>query len=270
MLSHIAPRGIGLRGGESPGHIGSAVVAEHAQKPRDANHATRHMALVFLHDVLHEVADYACATVIGHKAECQRQQIGRRRIVAIESAFPLCSHAREEPLIKCRGHRLCLLLELVSLSGESLCAGEVAQQMQHANDIGRGEQRTIGLACRVFAMDEFEPLGWHTPVAVGVLRDDAIGIAICLHQMSNPFLDVRIAIGKRFCIAVLPPEHIAGERQGGGPRDVIAEVVPEQRSHIGQTAIGALSLADVAHPLRIESLVGEQIALAQRTHGPIA
>ena len=86
-----------------------------------------------------------------------------------------------------------------------MCAGEVAQQMQDANDIGRGEERAIGLACWVFAMDELKPFGWHTPVAVGVLRDDAIGIAIGLHQMSNPFLDVRIAIGKRFCIAILPP-----------------------------------------------------------------
>ena len=71
-------------------------------------------------------------------------------------------------------------------------------------------------------------------------------------------------------VAKLSPNHIARDRQNSGPGNIVAIVIPERGSYIGDTAVRALSLADIAHPLGIETLVVEEERLAQASHSPIA
>ena len=263
VFGHIAPRRISFIGGNAPSQVGTSVVAEHPQKPRDADDATRHVALVFLHDILDQASHYRLTAAVGHKAESQGQQIGRGGVVAVVAVM-------EEAAVERLRHSLRLHHERVSLGGESLFKGKIAKQLQDANDVGRRNKRAVGLAGRVFAMNQVEALGWHAPVAIGVFGDQPVVVAEGIDEMSNPFLDGRIAFTKRPAVAILSPQHIARERQGGRPGDVVGKVIPEQRCHIGQAAVRALCLADVAHPLGIQAFVLEEVALAQRAHRAIA
>ena len=123
-------------------------------------------------------------------------------------------------------------------------------QLHRPDDVGRGNQCHVRLAGRILRMDELQLLRRYAPVGVFSAMNDAV-LAIFLDDMLHPLLDVGIAVIDRLSVAKLSPQHIATERQGSCPCNVVAIVIPEGGGHVWDATIRALCLADVAHPLGI-------------------
>ncbi len=119
-------------------------------------------------------------------------------------------------------------------------------------------------------MNQFQFLWWYAPVAVFILGDDAVLIRIFCQDMVDPFPDGWIRIDDRLLVAKLMIEHITGERQGCRPGNIIGIIIPEGRSHIRNIAIRTLGIADIVHPLAVESLIVENETFTQRTHRTVA
>ena len=278
VLHHVAPRRIAPLRGNGPCHVAVATVAERAQQPRDADDTAGHVALVLHHDVLHYLLRHLVGQRVGHDAKSQRQHVGRRRVVIIEIAVRIermtgtrtAAHGHvQETAVEGVGHDFAALLPVEGIVAQVEQAGKLPQQLQATNHIGRGDERAVGLPGGVLAVNEVEPFGRHAPVAVLVLRDE-VAAHVLLEHVQRPALHRRIAVADGLRIAIAVPEHLTGEGQGGRPGDVVGIVVPEGRCHVGDDAVGALRLADVAHPFCIEPLIVKKVALAQRAHGAVA
>ena len=134
-------------------------------------------------------------------------------------------------------------------------------QLYGADDVGRRYQRDIGLAIRVFRVDELQLLGRHAPVGIFTTMDDTFP-TVFVDDVRHPFLDGGVTVVDRLAVTKLAPQHIAAEGQCCRPRHVVAVVVPEGRSHVRDATIRTLCLADVTHPLGIEAFVVEEVAFA--------
>ena len=230
------------------------------------------MLFVLFHHVAHHIPYHILTTGVGHEGKRQCQEVGRGGVIAVEDAVGIehvsrawrCAPFRmQEALVECFCQPLALLVPLGGIVSHAQQGSKTYCQLQRADGIGCGYQTAVGLACRIFAVDEVRTLGRHTPVTIFVFGDDAVAVAIFGNDVVEPPFDMRVTVGYGLEVAKLPVEHVAGERQGGRPRHVVGIVVPEGRCHIGNAAIGALCLTDVAHPLAVEPFVAKDETLAQ-------
>ena len=118
-------------------------------------------------------------------------------------------------------------------------------------------------------MDEFQLLWRNAPVAVSVARDEAV-LCVVRRDMLHPLLHGCVVLDDRLLVAELVVKHLAAEEEGGRPCNIVGIVVPESRSNIRNTAVLALCLADVVHPLGVEGCVVEDETLAQRALRSVA
>ena len=88
--------------------------------------------------------------------------------------------------------------------------------------------------------------------------------------MLHPSFHVGVEFPQGCLVAILPEQHIKSYHQGGGPCHVVGIVVPECGSHVGDAAVLALCLADVAHPFGIEVGIVEDVGLAIAATGAVA
>ena len=152
---------------------------------------------------------------------------------------------------------------------DNTIVGPLAHQLQTADDIGSRHQTAVSNTVGVLRMNELQFFGWRTPVAIAVFLDDAI-LAVFRNEVLKPLLDIGIAVDDGLSVAILPIEHVTGEGQSCWPRHVIREIVPERGGYVGNAAVRALRLADVAHPLGVEPLVVEEKRFAQTSYRAVA
>ena len=79
--------------------------------------------------------------------------------------------------------------------------------LTHLIVVSRRDERHIGLAGRVLAMNQFFLLGWHAPVAILSTIDDTVALILRL-QMFQPTLNVRIELAKRLVVTIVSPQHL--------------------------------------------------------------
>ena len=230
-------------------------------------------------DALHYLLDEFAAQLLGSNAEGERQEIGSRGIVAIIDAVWIKHMTRttgssclvgEELLVEGFYHLASAVCPSLRFFLQTLQVGKLLCQLQTADHIGGGYQLAIGLSLRILTVNQFQLLRWYAPVAVFILGDDAVLIRIFSQDMVDPFPDGWIRIDDRLLVAKLMIEHITGERQGCRPGDIIGIVIPESRSHIRDVAIRTLGIADIVHPLAVESFIGENETFTQRPHRTVA
>ena len=87
MLRHVAPRRVGLVGGQQPRHVGAPHFGQGVHEPADADDAARHMAVVVGNDVADDVFGHFLfhLRVVNH-SEDKGQDVGRSGVVAIKHA----------------------------------------------------------------------------------------------------------------------------------------------------------------------------------------
>ena len=272
VLCHIAPGRIGALGSQEISHIRETVVAQTAKEPGNADDTAVDMFLGIDADALHDLLDEFAAQLLGSDAEGERQEIGSRGIVAIIDAVWIKHMTRtsgssclvgEELLVEGLYHPVSAVCPSLRFFLQTLQVGKLLCQLQTADHISGGYQLAIGLSLRILTVNQFQLLRWYAPVAVFILGDDAVLIRIFCQDMVDPFSDGWIRIDDRLPVAKLMIEHITGERQGCRPGNIIGIVIPEGRSHIRDVAIRTLGIADIVHPLAVESLVVENEALTQ-------
>ena len=279
VLCHITPRRIGALSSQEISHIRETIVAQTAKEPGDADDTAVDMFLGIDADALHYLLDEFAAQLLGSNAEGERQEISGRGIVAIIDAVWIKHMTRttggsclvgEELLVESFYHPASAVCPSFCFFLQTLQVGKLLCQLQTADHISGGYQLAIGLSLRILTVNQFQLLWWYAPVAVFILGDDAVLIRIFCQDMVDPFPNGWIRIDDRLLVAKLMIEHITGERQGCRPGNIIGIIIPEGRSHIRNIAIRTLGIADIVHPLAVESLVVENETFTQRPHRMVA
>ena len=225
---------------------------------------------VLLHLLFHVV-------VVNH-SEGERQQIGRHGIVAIEGAVGVEDMAGHGGCSALHGLELLVegilgqcgfVREILGISRESLHPGEISHHQVYLIIISGGDERSVGDAGGVLAVDEFLLFGGHTPVGVFVAGHQSV-LLVLVFQVFQPSFHVGIELAHGLVVAVLANHHVEGHRQGGGPCHVVGIVVPESGSHVGDASVFALCLGDVACPFGVEGVVVEKEGLAVAAAGAVA
>ena len=217
--------------------------------------------------------------LVGHHVERKRQDVCRHRIVAVEDAVRIepvsrCRRSallhREVSLVETGPYESALLLVCLCLGFVSQQTGELRHQTQGLVVIGRHDETLVSLTGRVVAVDELRSFGRHAPVSELVLAQQAFLIDVFLLHVSHPLHHHGIAVGNGTDVPVLFVEHVADDGQCHGPRDVVGVIVIVGRGHVGQAAVFTLRVADVLHPLGIEQVVAEEVALAPGGHRAVS
>ena len=278
LCGHISPGGIAALGSYQPRHIGKTLVAEGCEQPRDANDAARQMSLMTGDDRGNEVLGHLRSHTVGYQTKGQRKDVGGSGIVAVKDAVGIKHMTgnlggapvdNEKMSIEMDGHLFMTLAPLLGFGRLVGYRGKTFHQLHHTDEISGGEQTTVGLPLRVFTVDKFQLLGRHTPIAVFVAGDDAVTL-VFVGDMVHPTADAGIRLADGLRIAILMIEHVANKGKGSRPGDVIGIIVPEGGCHIGDIAIRALRLTDVAHPFGIEAFIVEKKTLTQRSSCAVA
>ena len=248
-------------------------------QPTDADDAAGHMSAVVGDDVLDDVLLHLLLhVVVVNHSEGERQQIGRHGVVAIEGAVGVEDMAGHGGRSAFHGQELLVegilgqcgfVREMLGISRESLHPGEISHHQVYLIIICGGDERAVGDAGGVLAVDEFLLFGGHTPVGVFVAGHQSI-LLVLVFQVFQPSFHVGIELAHGLVVAVLANHHVEGHRQGGGPCHVVGIVVPESGSHIGDASVFALCLGDVACPFGVECVVVEKESLAVAAAGAVA
>ena len=241
-------------------------------EPSYADDATGHGAKVLVDDGLDYLSLHLPPDVgVVYYAEVIWQHIGGDGIVAIVSAVGIEYMARYCRRAFLHGEVLTIegFLRLGSLGLEPFGIGiqflHSGIASHHAADvevIGRGDKCHVGGPCWVLAMDKFFLFRWQAPVGIFPAKDQSVALVLGLQVLQPPF-HVRIVFPQRLIVAIVANEHRERHGQGSRPGEVVAIVVPEGRSHVGNASVLALCLGDVSCPLGIERLTVEQERLAE-------
>ena len=264
MFRHVAPRRIGGVGGNLQCQVAVAIVGETAHKLLNANDTRADVALEvvlgFGDDILHDAVGFTSR----HHAIAQRQDVGRHGVVVIASFLSV-----PELLVEGDARGVHLLLPEVEVDGAVTERRELLHQAGHHIIGCRTHQRSRRDAGTVFGVDEFGLLRRHAPVAVGVVGDD-VSLRQILVDMSHIALHGRIVGADGRHVAKLFVDHVRSEEEGRRPGDVVAEHIPIDWRHVGDTAIGLLVVLDVLQPFSIKQMVIEDIAFADAACGTVA
>ena len=144
----------------------------------------------------------------------------------------------------------CFLLKPYCIFMEILCFRIRTHHLANIVIISCRDEGTISNSCGIFTMNEFFPFRRNTPVTISVFFYQSIFLVL-VFQVFQPSFYVGIIFFHRCIIAILLDEHIERERQCGWPCDIIAIVIPESGSDIGNTSVFALCLYDVSHPFAV-------------------
>ena len=279
VLGHVSPTGVFLVGGQEPGQVGAAHGSEAVHEPSYSNDATGDGAQVLVDEGLDDVLAHLLAgVVVGGHSEDEWEQVGGDGVIAVEGAVGIEDVSRhgggapadgEEAFVEGFQGEGCLFLEIGGVGGQALELCEALHHVAQAVVVGRRDERPVGDAGGVFAVYEFLALGWHAPVAIFVFLDET-AILVLVFQVLHPSLHVGVVGAQGCVVAVVGEEHVEGHGQGGGPRHVVGVVVPERRGDVGDAAVLALRLGDVAHPFGVERAVVIEECLAIAAAGAVA
>ena len=102
--------------------------------------------------------------------------------------------------------------------------------------IGRRDKRSVGLTAFVVRVRNGELLRRYAPVAIFVLRNQAVVLIFCKH-VRQPFAQIWITVDNGLFVAELPVKHIAGHRKDGRPRHIVLVIVPEGWGDVRQGTV---------------------------------
>ncbi|MPN09639.1 hypothetical protein SDC9_156930 [bioreactor metagenome] len=133
VLNHVTPTRIFLVGSQQISNIGTSHFAELAHEPLHTNYAGADLPVVSGNDGRHYILCHFFYILMRNQLECQRQKIGRYRIVSVVNAVRIQRMSRylrssllyrKEMLVECSLYVSCQCIELSYIFGETLQRGK--------------------------------------------------------------------------------------------------------------------------------------------------